>query len=169
MSGTMKSGLLFGLIGLIVVLIVGFVPFIGALLCGPGGALLIGGAAGYFALRWNTGATGIGQSVLAGAIAGVGTLIGAVVFWIIAVSLASNDASLYDAIQSALAQQPNANQLDPQSLKTLVGLVGPAAGLCFGVLNLVLALAGGAVGALIARRNQPIAAPIAPPSVPPMS
>ena len=51
MSGAVKAGLIFGAIGLIVVLAVAFIPAIGPLICGPGVAVIIGAVAGYYGVR----------------------------------------------------------------------------------------------------------------------
>jgi hypothetical protein len=44
----------------------------------------------------------------------------------------------------------------------VVGIAGAVAGLCFGVLNLLLALAFGALGGWLALRNRPPAPPMEP-------
>lgn len=173
MSATLKSGLIFGLVGLIAVIVVGFVPIVGALLCGPITALVIGGLAGYFARRWSDQPTGVGQGVLAATIAGVGTLIGTALFIIIAYNLQSSNpafqAMLDQAIQQQLQQQPETN-VSAEDVQTMLGTIVPVGGFCFGVINLVIALVGGLIGALIGNRpaNTISVVPPAPPTVPPV-
>jgi len=75
MSGAVKSGLIFALIGLIGVIAFTILPvllglIVGVFLCGPAVAVLNGGGAGYFGVRWSRGNAGVGQGVLAGAITG---------------------------------------------------------------------------------------------------
>src|SRR5262249_51858430 len=82
MSGTLKSGLIFAVAGIVGVLALSFVPFVGAVCCGPLAAGIIGTAAGYYGVRWSGEGAGIGQGLLAAAIAGVGALIGGAVFWL---------------------------------------------------------------------------------------
>ncbi len=166
MSGTVKSGLIFGLIGLIVVIAVSFVPVAGWLLCSPGTAAVFGALAGFFAVRWSTAEAGVGKGVLSGTIAGVGMLIGAIIFWIMYINLARSMPEFQQSLQDQLQQQPNA-ELTPEQLDSIVSLSGPIAGLCFGIINLLISLAGGAIGALIAGRNktQPVP-PINPPAAP---
>lgn len=170
MSATVRSGLIFGLVGLVAVIIVSFVPLIGALLCGPGTALIVGGLAGYFALRWSATPAGVGQGALAAAIAGVGILIGTVLFIIVSFSLIQNDPSfqniLDQAIQQQLDRQPDVS-VSAEDMAAMVRTFVPITGFCFGIINLVIALVGGLLGALIGRRTP--AAPPAPPAVPPIA
>jgi len=72
MSGAVRSGLIFALVGIVAEIGFSSIPGAGPLLCGPSVAMIIGAVAGYFAIRWSTGAAGVGQGVLAGTIAGVG-------------------------------------------------------------------------------------------------
>jgi len=46
-------------------------------------------------------------------------------------------------------------EIDPAALNTIVGFVGPVAGFCFGILNLLIGLAFGALGGWLALRNRP--------------
>ena len=165
MSATVRSGLIFGLVGLFAVIIVGFVPLLGILLCGPGTALVVGGLAGYFALRWSEAPVGSGQGALAGAIAGVGTLIGSTLFVIIAFSILRSDPSFQDSLNQAaeqLQQQPDV-AVSPQDLQTMVSTFMPIVGVCLGIINLVVALVGGLLGALFANRSR-----ATPPAMPPV-
>ena len=154
MSGAFKAGLIFGVIGLIVVLGVAFIPVVGPLICGPLVAVIIGAVAGYYGVRWSAGMPGISRGVLAGTLAGVGMLLGALIAYTILVGMMRSNPIFQEQLQEALRRQPNA-QIDPAALDTLVGIVGPAAGFCFGILNLLIALAFGALGGWLAVRNRP--------------
>ena len=44
---------------------------------------------------------------------------------------------------------------DPAALDTIISIVGPGVGFCFGILNLLIALAFGALGGWLAVRNRP--------------
>src|SRR5262249_44547411 len=140
-----------------------FIPYVGPLLCGPLAAALVGVGAGYFGVRWSSPTAGVGTGVLAGAISGVGALIGSVIFWIVVFALARSMPQFQDAIAEALRQQPNA-QLNPSDLASILNLVGPLLGICFGIFNLLVALGLGALGGWIAVRNraQPAAVATAP-------
>jgi len=154
MSGALKAGLIFGAIGLIVVLAVAFIPVVGPLICGPLMAVIIGAVAGYYGVRWSMGTPGISRGVLAGTLSGVGMLLGAVIAYTILVGMMRNNPTFQEQLQEALRRQPNA-QIDPAALSTIVGIVGPVVGFCFGVLNLLIALAFGALGGWLAVRNRP--------------
>ncbi|MEO7910483.1 MAG: hypothetical protein ABIV47_12615 [Roseiflexaceae bacterium] len=158
MSGALKAGLIFGVIGLIVVLAVAFIPAVGPIICGPLVAVIIGAVAGFYGVRWSAGTPGISRGVLAGTLAGVGMLLGAVIAYTILVGMARSNPMFQEQIQEALRRQPNA-QIDPAALNTIVGIMGPAVGFCFGILNLLIALAFGALGGWLAIRNRPPALP----------
>ena len=154
MSGALKAGLIFGAVGLIVVLAVAFIPAVGPLICGPLVAVIVGTIAGFYGVRWSAGTPGISRGVLAGTLAGVGMLLGAVIAYTILVGMVRNNPAFQQQLQDALRRQPNA-QIDPAALDTLVGFVGPVAGFCFGILNLLIGLAFGALGGWLALRNRP--------------
>ena len=154
MSGALKAGLIFGAIGLIVVLAVAFIPAVGPLICGPLVAVIVGTVAGFYGVRWSAGTPGISRGVLAGTLAGVGMLLGAVIAYTILVGMVRTNPVFQQQLQEALRRQPDA-QIDPAALDTLVGIVGPVAGFCFGILNLLIALAFGALGGWLAVRNRP--------------
>jgi hypothetical protein len=154
MSGALKAGLIFGAIGLIAVIAVAFIPLVGPLLCGPLVAVIVGTIAGLYGVRWSAGTPGISRGVLAGTLAGVGMLIGAVIAYTILFGIVRSNPLVQEQIQEALRRQPDA-QIDPAALDTLVGIAGPIAGFCFGILNLLIALAFGALGGWLAVRNRP--------------
>lgn len=167
MSGPVKAGLIFGLIGIVAIVGVSFIPVIGAIVCGPGTAAILGAVAGYFGVRWGAANSGVGSGVLAGTIAGAGTLIGSVIFFVIAVSMISSMPGFNEAFQEGLRQQQPNSELRPEDLNTMMGIAGPIAGFCFGLLNLLIALALGALGGWLAVRNRTQTDPIAqggPPS-----
>lgn len=165
MSGMVKPGLIFAAIGVIAVIIFSFTPLIGPFLCGPVAALLAGAGAGYFGARWSPARSGGVAGALAGAIAGVGSLLGAVISWIILLAIAQAMPDYQEQLQEMLRQQPN-NQLTPSDMNTLIMLVGPLMGLCFGVVNLLASLASGALAGRLTARGRPQPRPPAPPPPP---
>ena len=165
MTGAVKSGLLFALVGVVAVIGFSFIPIAGPILCGPFAAALVGIGAGYLGVRWSAPGAGAGTGTLAGAIAGVGALIGAVIFWIIVLGMAQSMPGFQEQLQDAVQQQqPNA-QLDPTQIGSIMQIAGPLLGICFGVFNLLLSLGLGALGGWIAARAN--TRPITPPTVTP--
>ncbi|HEU4322303.1 MAG TPA: hypothetical protein VFS21_04055 [Roseiflexaceae bacterium] len=159
MSGGVKAGLLFGLIALIAVPVISWVPYVGALLCGPVVAIGLGTGAGYLGLRWSDRSAGIGTGVLAGGIVGMGALAGSVIFFLVVVNLMMSMPEMQDVFADAIRnQQPN-TQLTEEQLQGLVPLGGLIAGLCIGIFQLLFALGGGAVGGWLFTRNR---APLEP-------
>ena len=154
MSGSMRAGLIFGVVGLIAVLATAFIPRPGPVVCGPLLAVLVGGLAGFYGVRWSIENARVSRGVLAGTLAGLGMLIGAVIGYIIVFNSISSDPSFQEQFGAILQQRPDAN-IDPAALGTMVAIAGAVAGLCFGVLNLLLALAFGALGGWLALRNRP--------------
>jgi hypothetical protein len=160
MSGAVKSGLIFALVGIAAVVGFSFIPLVGAFLCGPLAAALVGTAAGYFGVRWSAANAGVGTGVAAGAIAGVGALIGAVIFWLVAFRLAQSMPGFQEQLREGVQRQQPGVQLDPSDINALLNVVGPALGICFGIFNLLLALALGALGGWLAVRNRSQLAPV---------
>jgi hypothetical protein len=161
MSGAMRAGLIFGLVGLIAVLATAFVPRPGPIVCGPLLAVIVGGLAGFYGVRWSLEDARVSRAVLAGSLAGLGMLIGAVIGYIVLFNSIRSDPAFQQQLGAFLQQQPDA-KIDPGSIGAAVGLAGAVAGLCFGVLNLLLALAFGALGGWLALRNRPAAPPSQP-------
>ncbi len=162
MPGAMRSGLIFGAVGLLAVLATAFIPRPGPVVCGPLLAVLVGGLAGFYGLRWSAEPARVSRGVLAGSLAGLGLLIGAVIGYIVLFNSMSADPAFQERLNVFLQQQPNAT-IDPGAIGAAVGVAGAVAGLCFGVLNLLLALAFGALGGWLALRNrQPPVPPIEP-------
>jgi hypothetical protein len=161
MSGAVKSGLIFALVGIAAVAGFSFIPYVGALLCGPLAAGLVGVGAGYYGVRWSPPTAGVSTGLLSGAIAGVGALFGSVLFWLVIFALARSMPQFEEMIDEALRQQPNA-QINPSDLNALLNLLGPVLGICFGIFNLLLALGLGALGGWLAVRNRPQQAMTAP-------
>lgn len=170
MSGALKSGLIFGLVGFVVVIGFSFIPLVGPILCGPLAAGIVGTAAGYYGVRWSTSNTGIGRGVLAGGLAGIGSLIGAVTFFVVAFTLVRSNPIFQEQLDEALRQQQNA-QIDKEQLDILLGVLGPIAGLCSGVFNLILSLAFGGLGGWLLTRKRDGSSlqqpPMQPPTQPP--
>lgn len=168
MSGAVKSGLIFGLIAMLLVAATAFIPIIGVLICGPLLAAILGGFAGYFGVRWGAATSGIGAGIGAGALTGVGVLIGIVAFFVIYLAILRSIPGADEAILEQLRQQNPELEIDPGALSTMISVAGPLAGLCIGMVELLIALAAGALGGYIATRNrQPAAAPPPPPMGPP--
>jgi len=161
MSGAMRSGLIFAAVGLIAVLATAFFPRPGPVVCGPLLAVLVGGLAGFYGVRWSGEQARVGRGLLAGSLAGLGMLIGAVIGYVVLFNSISSDPLFQEQLGAFLQRQPDA-QIDPGALGAAVGLAGVVAGLCFGVLNLVLALAFGALGGWLALRNRLPVPPSAP-------
>jgi hypothetical protein len=161
MSGAMRSGLIFGAVGLLAVLATAFIPRPGPVVCGPLLAVLVGGLAGFYGVRWSAENARVSRAVLAGALAGLGMLLGALIGYIVLFNSISSDPQFQEQLGAFLQQQPDAN-IDPGALSAAVMVGGAVAGLCFGVLNLLLALAFGALGGWLALRNRPPAPPIMP-------
>ena len=161
MSGAMRAGLIFAAVGLIAVIATAFFPRPGPVVCGPLLAVLVGGLAGFYGVRWSGEQARVGRGVLAGSLSGLGMLIGAVIVYVVLFNSISSDPLFQEQIGAFLQQQPDAN-IDPGALSAAVGIAGVVAGLCFGVLNLLLALAFGALGGWLALRNRAPAPPIAP-------
>jgi hypothetical protein len=164
MSGAVKSGLLFALVGIAAVVGFSFIPIAGPIVCGPFAAALVGIGAGYLGVRWSTSGAGVGTGVLAGAIAGIGALIGSMIFWVIAIGMAQSLPGFQQQLQDAVQQQqPNAS-LNPSELNAIIQIAGPLLGICFGVFNLLLSLGLGALGGWIAARRN-----VRPPQMPTIS
>ena len=158
MSGAMRSGLIFAAVGLIAVLATAFFPRPGPVVCGPLLAVLVGGLAGFYGVRWSGEQARVSRGVLAGTLAGLGMLIGAVISYIVLFNSISSDPLFQEQLGAFLQQQPD-TQVDPGALSAMVGIAGAVAGMCFGVLNLLLALAFAALGGWLALRNRPQPAP----------
>ncbi len=154
MSGGVKAGLIFGLIALIAVPVVSWLPYVGVLLCGPAVALGLGIGAGYLGLRWSDHWSGVGTGLLAGGIAGTGALIGNVIFFVVVTSLMLSIPELKDMFAGAIREQQPNSELSDAQLQTLIPLGGVIAGLCIGIFHLLFALGGGALGAWLLKRNQ---------------
>ena len=185
MSGAVKSGLIFALVGILGVIVSTILPamlnpILGVCLCGPLAIVLNGTAAGYVGVRWSAGSAGVGQGVLAGTIAGVGTLIGTVALFVMLLlfvrSIAQTDPELYEQVlRDAMRQQPDVN-LDPAAIDQMMSWMLPGVGFCLGVLNLLISLGFGALGGWLAARNRPqpgaapaVATPLGPPPLDPPS
>src|SRR5262245_33223414 len=108
MSGAVRAGLIFGAIGLIAIVGTTFLPspwpiYIQLLL-----AVLLGAAAGYYAVRWTVDRPRVSRGVLAGTLVGLGTLIGTLIAYPILFSRLSTNPLFQERVQSVLQQQPNA-------------------------------------------------------------
>jgi hypothetical protein len=173
MSGALKSGLIFALVGLAGGVGFSFIT-IGGPLWGIPVTLVVGALAGYYGVRWGAESAGVGTGVLAGTIAGVGALAGAVIAWVIAIDRARSLPGFEEVMREQIQRQQPDAQATPEQINALIGISGPLVGVCCGVVELVLALALGALGGWLAargrtRQTMPPAAPPPPFGPPPMS
>lgn len=167
MSGAVKAGLLFALVGLLfallplpplldvpvpiwtVVLLLRIVPLL--VIFGPT-ALVLDGLAGYLGARWSAPAT-VGRGVLAGGLAGTGVLLGIVAFFETIALLLTRDPDLRRQLMEQFSQQWSNQGGDPAIITGGFSALIIAAGVCAGLMNLLLALGVGALGGLIASRQ----------------
>jgi hypothetical protein len=168
MSGGVKAGLLFGAIAIPITIGASFIPYLGLICCGPLGALLLGAAAGYLGVQWAGLDAGIGQGVLGGGLAGAGSLIGTVIFFVGVIVFLSNMPEFDQALQDALEQQSPGTGLTVEDIRDMLGLAGPIAGICVGGFGLLFGLGGGALGGWLKVRQRTQADPPAPPPVAPI-
>lgn len=156
MLGAVRSGLLFGIFGTLIVIVAllipaGINPILGFCLCGPFAMVLNGFGTGYLGVRWNKERVGIGMGVLAGGIAGLFILVGFVLLMMgvngMLQMLRTEDPTAYQSIiDAALATQPN-SQVDRQMLEEILPASFFFVGMCLGLLALtftIIASAGGA-------------------------
>jgi hypothetical protein len=168
MSGALKSGLLFALVGLVCVIAFSFIP-IGGPLWGVPVAAVLGASAGYFGVRWSAENASIGKGMLAGAIAGVGALIGSVIGWLVAISRVQSIPGFQELMQEQMRRQQPDAQFSSDQINMIIAITGPVLGLCLGIFSLLLSLGLGALGGWLAARRptrQP-APPMGPPPLDP--
>ncbi|MGB9752388.1 hypothetical protein [Roseiflexus castenholzii] len=162
MSGSLKSGLLFALISIVAVVGFSFIPAVGVFCCGPLASMALGALAGYIGVRWSGPTAGVGSGTLAGSVAGVGALIGSVIFWVIAIIIAQSDPVLLDQIIRQVEEQQPASGLTGDDIRNLITIMGPVMGFCAGLIHLLFAALLGALGGWLAVRQRP-----QPPMTPP--
>ncbi|ABU58108.1 hypothetical protein [Roseiflexus castenholzii] len=162
MSGSLKSGLLFALISIVAVVGFSFIPAVGVFCCGPLASMALGALAGYIGVRWSGPTAGVGSGTLAGSVAGVGALIGSVIFWVIAIIIAQSDPVLLDQIIRQIEEQQPASGLTGDDIRNLITIMGPVMGFCAGLIHLLFAALLGALGGWLAVRQRP-----QPPMTPP--
>jgi hypothetical protein len=158
MSGWLKSGLLFGLIGLVIslipmpflfwapsvplwvaVIVLQIIPVM--VMFGPL-ALILGSFAGFFGARWNSPST-MQRGMLASAFAGAAVFVGVLSFFGTIVTFLQSTPEIREAyvqlISDAFAQQGGEARGFAEGLPAL--LLG--VGVCTGIFNLVIAIAAG--------------------------
>ncbi|MFQ3630688.1 hypothetical protein [Roseiflexus sp.] len=162
MSGGLKSGLIFAVISVVVVVGFSFIPAIGPFCCGPIGTIVLAAVAGYLGVRWSSPTAGIGSGLMAGSIAGVGALIGSVIFWIVAFMIVQSDPALFEEVLRQVEEQQPSSGLTSDDIRNLIAIVGPLIGFCAGLIHLLFAVALGALGGWLAVRQRP-----EPPMTPP--
>ena len=143
----LKSGLIFGGVAFVLTAITGL---LNAQLCGPCLVLLVGAGAGYLGStfdkpRDNAGSARSGAG--AGAIGGLGALLGHVIGGLIGISLLGPERAVEFARQLGLPT----TGLDPNDPASLIGFYGGTVGIacCFGLLDIVLMAGVGALGGLL--------------------
>ncbi len=172
MSAGSKSGLLFLVPQMIVVVIstlLGFVPMvimggspIAILGCcaAPLGALVIAVVAGFFAAYWHDGSGARHQSLMAGLISGVGALLGVALFWVVmgvVISNAVDAATINEAMRQMQRMQPD-TQIDRGMMTSMMGIISfvmAGVGVFVGLISLAFAVLGGLLGSMLANRDEP--------------
>lgn len=163
MSGGVKSGLIFGLVAIPLTMVLSIIPYVGVLCCGPMIALLLGAGAGYLGVRWGGPEARIGQGVLSGALTGVGTLISSVLFFVLALIFISSLPEFNEIIRQAIEQQNADTQLTLEDFQSIMNVAMPLVGGCIGLIGLLFAVGGGALGGwLRLRQNNQGTPPLAP-------
>jgi hypothetical protein len=162
MSGGVKAGLLFGLIAIPLTIGLSFVPYVGVLCCSPLLALGLGAGAGYLGLRWSDSSARIGQGLVAGGLTGIGSLLGSVIFFLIAVAIASALPGFLEAMLESAREQNS--DLTIEDIQFIMSFVGPLGGACLGAFGLLFAFGGGALGGWLhlRQRNQAPPGPTLP-------
>jgi hypothetical protein len=168
MSGGVKAGLIFGLVAIPLTIVMSFIPYLGVFCCGPITALGLGTGAGYLGVRWGDPDAKIGQGVLGGTLTGLGSLIGSVLFFVLALAFVSQMPEFSQALEQALEQQDSSSQLNSADLQAMMGVAGPLVGGCIGLIGLLFAVGGGALGGWLRLRQRTPEMPPTPP-VPPVS
>jgi hypothetical protein len=166
MSGGVKSGLLFGVIAIPLTMVMSIIPYVGIFCCGPITALGLGTGAGYLALRWGAPDAKIGQGVLSGTLTGLGSLIGSVLFFVLAIALLTQMPEFSQVFEEALRQQNAGTDLTAADLQAMMAIAVPLVGGCFGLIGLLFALGGGALGAWLNLRQRAGQVPPATPMPP---
>jgi hypothetical protein len=162
MSGGLKSGLIFAILSIVAVAGFSFIPAVGAFCCGPVASMALGAIAGYIGVRWSGPTAGVGSGTLAGGIAGIGALIGSVIFWIAAFFIIQNDPALFEEVLRQIEEQQPSSGLTSDDIRNLITFMGPLIGFCAGLIHLLFAVALGAFGGWLAVRQRP-----QPPMTPP--
>ncbi len=150
MSGHVRAGLIFGAIAVVAVAALSFVP------CGNIlGALILGGLAGFYGVRWSGPNATVGKGVVASIITGLFAAAVTAVMAIVLVNMSINSPEVQQQLQQQLQeqQQQTGQQISPDQLAAIINAAGPIGGICAGIINLLLSLAAGALGAYIAMRN----------------
>lgn len=154
MSGGIKSGLIFGLVAIPLTIVFSIIPYVGVLCCGPVTALLLGTGAGYLGVRWQGPEARIGQGVVSGTLAGVGSLLGSILFFVLALLFVRSLPEFNQIISSALEQQNAGTQLTSEDFQSIMTVALPLVGGCIGLIGLLFALGGGALGGWLRIRQR---------------
>lgn len=147
-----RSRLRFAVIGLIMTIAASSIPYIGILVCAPLTVACVGFGAGYVGARTEPTRSPLEGSVIASAVAGGGALFGSMLFMLLLLGLLYADPTVFHSIILAYYASTN-EQLSVEQLQSVVAMYGPMSGLCYGVLNLVIAIAFGLLGGWGAARR----------------
>lgn len=171
MSAGSKSGLLFLVPQLFVVIIatlLGFVPIfilggspIALLGCcaAPLASLIIAVVAGFFAAYWHDKSGARQQSLMAGLISGVGALLGVALFWVVTgvlISTTVDAATMNEAFRQMQRMQPDA-QINRDMVTSMMGIMSfvmAGIGVFMGLISLAFAVIGGLLGGMLANRDE---------------
>jgi hypothetical protein len=145
-----------GGLALVTVTLSMLIPLLGWSIVAPLTALIIGAGAGWWASK-EMGYGTAGRGAAARTLAGLGSLVGAMVGLVILASIAANNPDLQREMTAAMetVREQNPDQeigdIPTGALLTVTALIF---GGCIGIVNLFLSLFGGLVAALIYGRNR---------------
>jgi hypothetical protein len=130
----------------IVVLGATLVPFIGAEVLAPVGSLIVGAVAAWWLLR--TPGQTIVQAITVAAIAGIGALLASIVAFVALGAVLGNIPAVQEFVRST---EPNPQaRLPYEWIPGLSAALGGMVGFGLGLINLLLAVVGGMVTAVVA-------------------
>lgn len=157
-----RVGLIMGGLALVIVALSSLIPLIGSLVVAPLATILLGAGAGWWASKV-AGIGTAGRGAGAGAITGLGALIGSGIGLVVLVMISANNPEVQRQIQEMMrtiqSENPDATMPDSAQLGTAMTAAGAMLGFCVGLIDLFLATIAGLIAGLIYGRNrQPAAA-----------
>ena len=151
MPALLKTSLIFAAVGLLATFAAAFIPYAGIYAGAPLAAACAGAGAGYFGARHETGRRALNIGVIAGALAGTGTLFSPMLFIaLLILLLRTNPAAFYSIIRTYYAQAEE--WMDAKLLLTTMSQYALRASMCSGIINLLSSVAGGLLGGWVAVR-----------------